>query len=248
MYGSIVRKRNELFGQGGLGGKGLQVCALGRLGDFSTASDEFLKRTKLDDERPGGFFADTLASGDIVTGVAREGEDVGNAGRFDLESRNHVVDGDKMGTLVGFGHRIKETYRIDAVLAFDELHEILVACRNDDVPVLLSRLPGEGGNDVIGFIPLGIVGMKPKRIRDFSEPWKLQDEGIRRSPTLGFVLRVKRMSEFGSAHLVRQGDGIGMDPTNDGQNHRSIKMKRIGRESLAVVHGGRREKGAENVV
>ena len=90
--------------------------------------------------------------------------------------------------------------------------------------------------------------MKPKRIRDFSEPWKLQDEGIRRSPTLGFVLRVKRMSEFGSAHLVRQGDGIGMGPTNDGQNHRSIKMKRIGRESLAVVHGGRREKGAENVV
>ncbi len=122
---------------------GLQVLAQLRLGHPIGVRQDALDGPELSEEIGRGFGADAGHAGDVVAGVARQGEEVAHLARRNPELLAYLAR-----SVHPVSHRVPQDDAVVAVV--DELHQVLVGADDDHPPALGQRPRRHRGDEIVG--------------------------------------------------------------------------------------------------
>ena len=196
---------------------GLRVLRAGRdlLGELALqlggVRDEVLHGAVLGEEQGGGLLAHAAHAGDVVGGVAGEGEPVDHlARRRELPVLAHprlVVDLRVAAAAAG-------TEQAD--VRRHELSGVLVRRGEEHVEPLGRRAHGERAHHVVGLEPLLPQHGKAERLRELERVRDGGGEVFGHLLALGFVGRVRLVAERGAVGVHRQHGVRGGEVLEDG--------------------------------
>ncbi len=166
------------------------------------------------DERRGGLDADAGHAGDVVGGIADQRLDVDDL----LRRHAEIVDdalavdaalGPVAGAALGAGFEIVELH-----LVGDELHHVLVGGDDEHVGAGFLRLPGVGGDDVVGLVAGLLDRLQPEGLHRLAHQGKLRLEIVGHLAAGALVVGVDLLAE-GLLRLVEDDGQMGR-PDADG--------------------------------
>ena len=205
-----------------------------------------LQRAVFLDQLGGGLGADAANAGDIVGAVAHQGQHIADQIRPDAEFFDDFRGADA-DVFHGIQHVGARAVRADA----DQLHQVLVAGDDGDVPALAGGLARVGGDDVVGLQPLFLDTGQAEGAGGVANQGELGDQVLGRRRTVRLVFRVhvvaERFARFVEDYrqmgrAVRLVQVLGQFP-----QHRRIAINRadggaggVGQRRQAVI-------GAENI-
>ena len=208
--GDVTAEGDELFGEGEAWGGFAEFFAAFAF-DFVGVGEEVVEGAVVLEELCRGLFADAVDAGDVVDGVAHEGEHVDDlvgaeAGFFhEAGSVEGQVGVDIEERDVGLSARRGDV---------EELFEVFVLGDHADfeVGVLGAEAVDEGGEDVVGFEAGGGDHGDADFLEEGEAAVDLGHEVVGGLLAVGFVLGVELAAEGGlvAADVERNGDKVGL--------------------------------------
>src|SRR5690606_19030545 len=202
------------------------------------------QRAVILDQLRRGLRPDAVDARDVVDAVAHQREHVAHLFRRHAELLDHLGDADALVL-----HRVEhvDAAALDPVVGLgalaDELHQVLVARDDRHVPPAPRRLPGIGGDQVVGLEVVLLDARQAERARRVADQRELRNEVLRRRRPVGLVLVVERVAEAGRTlvedhremcRTVRLVELVGQLP-----QHRRVAVDRADRHAVRV--GQRRQ-------
>ena len=170
--------------------------------DLAEVGEQSVQGAELLDPGGGGFRADAGEAGNVVHGVAGQGQDVSDAFGRDAP---FGLDGGGVEELKAFGRRL-----VDGDAVADELHQIFVVRCQYGFDARALGGTGVAGQNIVGLLVLDAeVGEAEGRGELFDEG-ELEDEGRRGLGAVGFVIGLLFEAVGGEASVHDDGGKIGL--------------------------------------
>ena len=190
-----------------------------------------IEGTPLDQQLGSGLFAHAGHTGNVVTRIALEAQEIGNEARRDTVALHDLfgrVDND-------IGHALAS--RHDARGVTRELVGILITRDEKDTVAICLAARGHSAQDVIALIPVHRDAGDVHRLEQALNHGELHGEALVHGGTLRLVPRKQLHTPIGTMHIPSADDGVRMVVLDHLQEHLHESENGIGRCAIGRVHG-----------
>ena len=155
------------------------------------------------DQLPRALRSNSGNAGDVVRGIALDGLDVNELGRFDsvfLPNFRLIIDGRLRLPHLGGG-------KTHGHAAAHQLEAVTIAGGNHTFRALLPADAGEGAEDIVRFKAVALDKAVAKKLQKLLEVRELLGQLLRHSLALRFIARVRLVAERWGFPVKRDGHG-----------------------------------------
>ena len=193
--------------------------------------EHIVERAPFGEQLGGGLLANAGNTGDVITRIALEAEEVGNEARRDAVALHDLfrrVD-DHVGHALARGH--------DACRLTRELVGVLVARDEVDAIAVCLAACRHGAQNVVALVAIHRDARDVHRLEQTTNDGELHGEGLVHGGTLCLVRLEPLHAPVGTMHVPGADDGVGMIILDHLQKHLHEAEDSVGRRAVGRVHG-----------